>query len=76
MFELRPVVEVAEGQPIEVPAGFDAARYRLVGNVAGPSPRTGVVMHHGWVASRCQLPSWSGASDTARIIAPVEVELK
>src|SRR5688572_11268718 len=32
MFALRPALTQAEGASIEVPAGFDAARYRLVGN--------------------------------------------
>jgi len=33
---------------MEVPDGFDAGRYRLVGNVAGAPPFRGHLTHHGW----------------------------
>ena len=32
-----PIVDQEEGSPLEVPAGFDAGRYRLTGNVVGRS---------------------------------------
>ena len=76
MFALRPVAAGEEGSEIEVPPGFDAGRYRLVGNVAGEPPFRGRLTHHGWEATSCQLPAWSGSADSARILAPVEVELK
>lgn len=76
MFALRAASDAVEGADIEVPAGFDAGRYRLVGNVAGEPPFRGHLAHHGWEATVCQLPAWSGSDESARIIAPVEVELK
>ena len=76
LFGIGPVVEEDEGAELEVPAGFDAGRYRLTGNVAGEPPFQGRLTHHGWEAAKCELPSWSGSNKAARIVAPVEVELK
>lgn len=76
MFALRPLASEQEGAELQVPAGFDAGRYRLVGNVAGEPPFRGHLTHHGWEATTCQLPAWSGSAESARIIAPIEVELK
>lgn len=76
LFGVVPVVEGEEGSAIEVPAGFDAGRFRLTGNVTGEPPFHGQLVHHGWEATRCDLPAWSGSASAARIVAPAEVELK
>jgi len=75
MFDLQPVVAEEEGAVIEVPAGFDAGRFRLVGNVTGEPPFKGRLAHHGWQAAKCEVPTWSGNPKSANIVAPVEVEL-
>jgi hypothetical protein len=76
MFALRPVVTDEEGKEVEVPAGFDAGRWRLTGNVTGKPPFNGRLVHPGWEATICELPTWSGKADAAKIVAPAEVELK
>ena len=75
LFAIRSMVDQEEGSPVEVPAGFDAGRYRLTGNVAGDPPFRGNLVHHGWEAAEVQLPAWSGTQLSARVVAPVEVEL-
>jgi hypothetical protein len=60
---------------VEVPAGYDAGRYRLTGNVSGEPPFRGQLVHHGWLASRCEIPTWSGSEQAAMIVAPEEVEV-
>ena len=75
LFAIRSMVDQEEGSPIEVPPGFDAGRYRLTGNVAGDPPFRGRLVHHGWEAAEVQLPAWSGTQLSARVVAPVEVEL-
>jgi hypothetical protein len=75
LFGLEPVVAQEEGAEIEVPAGYDAGRFRLTGNVTGQSPFRGRLVHHGWRVTRCELPAWSGKEDAAIIVAPAEVEL-
>ncbi|MBW3538964.1 MAG: DUF2760 domain-containing protein [Planctomycetes bacterium] len=75
-FAPEPVLHDAENSELEVPAGFDAGRYRLVGNVTGEPPHRGTLTHHGWQAGRVEMPEWSGNRDAARVVAPAEVELK
>ena len=71
---LQPVLPQSEGDHVTVPAGFDAQRTRLTGNVAGQPPYTGTLRHHGWVTTEVKFPSVSPAMDP-RVLAPAEVEL-
>ncbi len=73
-FTLEAVLPQGEGERVQVPAGFDAQRIRLTGNVAGQPPYSGALKHHGWVATALTLPSPSPAMDP-RVLAPAEVEL-
>jgi hypothetical protein len=75
IFALQPLLSEAEGAAIDVPAGFDAARYSLTGNVSGQPPYRGTLAHHGWQASRCELPQWSGSDSAALVVAPAVVEI-
>lgn len=71
---LEPVLPQSEGDRVDVPAGFDAQRIRLTGNVAGQPPYTGALKHHGWVTTDVKFPSTSPAMDP-RVLSPAEVEL-
>jgi len=75
-FALRPLLEGDEGSPQTVPAGYEAARIKLVGKVTGEPPFAGRLTHHGWQATRVDLPEWTGTAAAERVIAPAEVELK
>ena len=74
-FALQPVVADEEGAKVNVPAGFDAARYRLTGKVIGEPPFNGTLQHHGWEATKCELPQFMGSDSAAKTIAPAEVEV-
>jgi hypothetical protein len=76
MFALRAAVADAEGTEVEIPVGFDPARWRLTGNVSGQPPFYGRLVHCGWEATTCELPTWTGSAAAARIVAPAEVELR
>ena len=76
MFGLQPLVDQREGSELEAPAGYDAGCYRLTGDVHGEGPFRGRVVHPGWQAPHCDLPQWSGTNDAARVVAPVELEIK
>ena len=76
LFDLQPVVGTEEGAEVEAPAGYDAGRFRLTGNVRGEPPFRGSLVHHGWEATRCELPQWHGSHQSALIVAPVELEVK
>lgn len=75
LFAIQPVIDAEEGASHETPAAVDAGRYRLTGNVAGEPPYRGQLVHHGWQATRCELPTWSGIAEAALIVAPVELEI-
>jgi hypothetical protein len=76
MFALRPAVKEEENSEVEVADGFDPSRWRLTGNVTGQPPFRGRLVHPGWEATACELPTWSGSASAARIVAPAEVELR
>jgi hypothetical protein len=76
MFAMKPAVAEEEGKEVEIPVGFDAGRWRLTGNVTGEPPFRGRLVHPGWEATTCELPTWSGNEAEARIVAAAEVELK
>jgi hypothetical protein len=76
LFALRPVMQEAEGATVQVAAGADAARVRLVGNVTGQPPFAGTLRHAGWEATKVQLPEWTGGEAALNVVAPAEVELK
>jgi hypothetical protein len=75
MFALKPLLDQPDGANVEVPAGFDAGRYRLTGNLAGQAPYRGTLRHPGWVATQTQLPEWNGQAASSNVVAPAEVEL-
>lgn len=72
--DLDPVIDREEDSSVEIPAGFDPARIRLSGNVAGNPPFRGVLAHRGWVAKEVRLPDRTDVSDP-NVLAPAEVEI-
>jgi hypothetical protein len=75
LLAIRPLLDGEEGEAVEVPPGFDAARFRLTGNVQGQPPYSGRMAHHGWQATRCELPAWTGEKASALVVSAAEVEL-
>ncbi len=71
---VEPAVKDSEGASIQVPAGFDAQRIRLTGNITGQPPFRGTLKHHGWVVTAVRLPALSEKLDP-RVLAAAEVEL-
>lgn len=74
LVELAAVRSEAEGAAIELPAGFDAARVRITGNIRGEPPFRGTLAHHGWQVKTIRLPKTNAGHDP-KIVAPAEVEL-
>ena len=75
VFAIKPLLDQADGSLVDVPAGFETARYRLSGNVTGTAPFHGKLRHGGWMAAKVQLPEWNGSTAAIQIVAPAEVEL-
>lgn len=74
-FALRPMLEQAEGATVQVPAGYETESYRLTGDVSREPPFAGKLMHAGWQATKCDLPTWTGSGKGALVVAPAEVQL-
>lgn len=76
-FSIGPVRREKEGAAIDVPEGFAADDYRLVGTVSGDPPFTGTLVHRGWRVESVNLPRLLRRDeDRLPAIAPAEVELK
>lgn len=76
-FSIHPLRSEAEGATVQVPAGYAADEYRLVGRIAGQAPFSGVLVHRGWKTDMVKLPQLlPGTSGRLPAIAPAEVELK
>ena len=76
-FRVSPIRTEQEGSTVQVPAGYSADEYRLIGKVAGPAPFSGVLVHRGWKADMVKLPKLlRRAADRLPAIAPAEVELR
>ncbi len=71
---LEPVMPGEDEQSVNVPKGFDPGEIRLIGDVAGDPPFSGVLRHHGWRATNVDLPTLSDGVDR-RVLAPAEVEV-
>jgi len=76
-FSIHPLRTEDEGSTVQVPAGYAADEYRLVGKIAGQAPFSGVLVHRGWKADMVKLPQLlPSAPGQLPVIAPAEVELK
>ena len=73
--KLEPILGSAEGQSVNVPAGFDPAAIKLIGNVTGHPPMRGVLRHRGWRVSQVHLPPPSQGTGRS-VVAPAEVEIE
>jgi len=71
----EPVMKHAEGETVEIAAGFDQHAVKLVGNVVGQPPFSGILRHRGWQLRSISLPKLSEA-ENPNLIAPAEVEIQ
>jgi len=76
-FMINPLRPEPEGSTVQVPVGYSADEYRLVGKIAGAAPFSGVLVHRGWKTGMVKLPQLlRSAGDALPAIAPAEVEVK
>lgn len=71
MFGIQPLATQAEGERVEIPAKASPIRWRLAGNTSAAAGR---VAHPGWLATKVDLPKWTGQRDDAMVLAPIEVD--
>jgi len=73
--KLEPIIASDEGQPVTVPAGFDPAAIKLIGNVTGQPPLRGLLRHRGWRAAQVNLPPLPDVAGRS-VVALAEVEIQ
>ncbi len=71
LFGLQPVVVAAEGDIVDVAENASPLRYQWVGEGTAAS---GKLVHHGWQATKVDLPKWTGEKADAHVIAPAQVQ--
>ena len=71
----EPVMQQAEGQTVQIAADFDRHAVKLMGNVVGEPPFTGILRHRGWQLRSISLPKLS-EMENPHFIAPAEVEIQ
>jgi len=72
--KLEPIMNSEEDRPVTVPAGFDPAAIKLIGNVVGEPPVRGVLRHKGWRVKEVNLPPLAQGAGRM-VVAQAEVEL-
>lgn len=72
---IEPIMTEPEESRVSVPADFDPAAIRLIGNVDGSPPFHGTLKHHGWRVKAVHLPVLPVARDDSSILSPAEVEV-
>jgi hypothetical protein len=76
-FNIHPLRSEDEGSTVQVPLGYAADEYRLIGKIAGQAPFSGVLVHRGWKTDMVKLPQLlPSAPGQLPAIASAEVELK
>ena len=70
-FDLAPVSDVGEGSQLDVGEDGSPERYQWIGEGSG---NQGQLVHHGWHATRLDLPEWTGQDADARVVAPAQVK--
>lgn len=75
LFQVEPILSEEDGAEVTIPSGDAAAKIRVTGN-ASDDTKSGTLVHHGWQASQCELPKWTGSKEQAMVVAQAEVEAK
>lgn len=75
LFKIQPILSEEDGAAVGIPADSTASKIRLTGNVREDASG-GVLVHHGWEAQQCELPTWSGPKEASLVVAQAEVEVK
>lgn len=70
---LQKLVDAPENDTIQLPQPINTSRYRWVGEDGG-GDESAKLVHGGWVATKTDLPIWSGQPDDASIIAAAQVQ--
>ncbi len=68
---LSPVSDAAEGATVDIGSDGSPARYQWTGEGTTTS---GKLVHHGWQATKVQLPEWTGEEADSNVIAAAQLQ--
>ena len=68
---LKPILEAQEGETVEVGENASPLRYQWIGE---GTPTSGKLVHHGWEASKVELPAWTGDASNATVVAAAQIQ--
>jgi hypothetical protein len=74
MFAIEPLSDRGEGDLLDLPKPASPLRYKIAGRGAEGAER-GTLVHRGWKATHCQVPSWTGGREDSLVLAPIEIEV-
>jgi Domain of unknown function (DUF2760) len=72
---VRPIMEENEGDKVTILPGYDPAAIKVVGNIKGEPPFTGILTHKGWKAHKRSLPKKIGEQHS-EVLCPAEIEVR
>lgn len=72
---VRPLRDENEGMTVQIPKGYNPAEIKIVGNIKGEPPFSGILVHRGWKAHKLSLPKKTNEM-SGEVICPAEVEIK
>jgi hypothetical protein len=77
LFSLRPLVTQSEGETVVIPDQPSPVRWKIIGATGNSSPgkSSGTIVHPGWIASKVDLPSWTGGPEDDLVLSATEVEV-
>lgn len=74
MFALAHLTTDDEGSQIAIPKPSSPLRVHVAGRHAGQATH-GSLVHRGWIAGRCELPTWQGGVQDAMVLSPLEIDV-
>ncbi len=75
LISIRPILKENEGSVVKIPLGYDPRHIKIIGNVKGEAPYSGIIVHKGWKAERRSLPK-TAAQDSQDVLCPAQVEIR
>lgn len=68
---LNAIVDQEEGSEVSVEVEAASAAYQWLGEGTATS---GKLVHHGWQATKVELPEWTGKEADAMVVAPAQIQ--
>lgn len=72
---IRHLRDEPEGATIQVLKGYNPSELKIIGNIRGEPPYTGVLVHRGWKVHKQSLPKQTGEM-SPEVICPAEIEVR